>query len=211
METHDAAIARHDRYFRYAFSTPDAGRDLVRTAVPEELLKGFRIVSVDSGGLDSVDESLEEKRLDLLVTVSDENDRTVLVYFLFEHKSRPERSVLFQLWRYVAAVWTRYLSTNTVDRDGKVPGIIPVVVYHGTRRWTAPTDLRDAVQFLPGVPAFEQRFSYVLYDLHRVSTASIRGGERTRSALLALKYAAERLSERRARLLFDSLRRLDSE
>jgi predicted transposase/invertase (TIGR01784 family) len=211
MKTHDTRIPHHDRYFRYAFSTPEAGRDLVRASVPEEILKGFRIVSVDTGGLDSVDETLEEKRLDLLITVADENGRTVLVYFLFEHKSYPGRNVLFQLWRYAAVVWTRYLSANATDREGKVPGIIPVVVYHGSKRWTAPTDLRDAVQFLPGAPALEQRFSYVLYDLHRTPATSIQGGIRTRTALLALKYAAQRLSERRAQALFDSLARLSGD
>ena len=127
MATIDAGLPRHDRYFRYAFSTPEAGRDLVAAAVPEQLLGDFHVLSVESGGLDSVDERPREDRLDLLVTIVAEDGRTVLVYFLFEHKSRPEPKVLFQLYRYVGEVWKRCIAGHTVDADGKVPGIIPVV------------------------------------------------------------------------------------
>jgi len=203
----DSAHRQHDRYFRYAFGTPEAGRELVSLTMPHELIGSFRITSVEAGGITLVDDDLGEQRLDLLVMLEHPEGRRTIVYFLFEHKAHPDSDVLFQLFHYTGAIWRQCRANGTVNPDGKLPNIIPVVVYHGSGRWRAPTRLQDAVSPIGRMDPVgnDHRFSYILFDLHRMPANAITGGARVRSALLALKYAAERLTHSGVRLLLDAL------
>ena len=48
------------------------------------------------------------------------------IYILFEHKSKSDRFTVFQLLKYMIKIWDRYAKERNL-----LPGIIPVVYYHG--------------------------------------------------------------------------------
>jgi len=55
----------------------------------------------------------------------------VKVALLFEHKSYPDKYVIFQILRYILKIWEKHTL-----KDGNPPMIvIPIIFYHGKEAW----------------------------------------------------------------------------
>ena len=75
-----------------------------------------------------------------------------------EHKSYTEPYIHFQLNRYMLTVWDTQLS----EKKPVLP-IIPVVVYHGRRRWQK-RDMRAYFELLPETVAPPTYLTLIMYD-----------------------------------------------
>jgi hypothetical protein len=64
-------------------------------------------------------------------------DAALYVYVLVEHKSQPDHWTPFQLLRYMLAVWSDVLRRERPEPQ-RLPPLLPVVLYQGTREWNAP-------------------------------------------------------------------------
>jgi predicted transposase/invertase (TIGR01784 family) len=98
-----------------------------------------------------------------------EGKRQVWVSFLFEHKSTPDAFPHLQLLRYLLETWQE-------QRKQKQPlnPIIPIVVYHGVRKWHK----RDLSSYFGrGLPQnllpFLPRFDYILTNVRALSDEQI--------------------------------------
>ena len=111
---------------------PSLAWELTKLAAPDIAERfGDPRVRVESGSL--VDPEFRSHQTDLLIRLERDADEA-LVYVLYEHKSAPDRWVSLQLLRYLGAIWHRSRPPRVV---GRLPQIVPVVIYHGSRRWTS--------------------------------------------------------------------------
>jgi predicted transposase/invertase (TIGR01784 family) len=109
------------------------------------------------------------------------------LYLLFEHKSSPERWVAFHLLRYQVKIWELFLKQNKKAR--RLPVIVPLVLYHGTRHWRVGTRLSDLIEGpREDLKAYIPDFSYLLCDLSPYGNAQIKGAAILRVFLMLLKY-----------------------
>jgi len=132
----------HDRFFKETFSRIEVARDFVTSALPSEVLARLDLDTPELSKDSYVDERLRSSYSDLLYRVTLAGDAgDGLVYLLMEHKSAPDRTTAFQLLRYVVRIWEQRLHQNR-----KLCPIIPLVVYHGRRKWSAARSLRELVQ-----------------------------------------------------------------
>lgn len=76
------------------------------------------------------------------------NGRILSLYFLFEHKSQPEQLIALQLLGYLLGIWQ-----SKVKQKESLTPIIPLVVYHGEKVWSVPTDLFSLLNVPEGVPS----------------------------------------------------------
>src|ERR1700761_3319894 len=53
---------------------------------------------------------------------------------------------------YASLLWQQLLTEKSLPPDGRLPPILPVVLYNGDRRWAAPLALRDLVGLADGSP-----------------------------------------------------------
>ena len=95
---------------------------------------------------------------DLLFRTTFDGDDAYL-YFLIEHQSSPDDLMAFRMLRYQVRIWERHLKTEpTTSGKTGLPMIVPVVLYQGHRRWTAPptspTSSRSATTPPPRSPTF---------------------------------------------------------
>lgn len=223
----------YDTFFRQAFSDPETSRELALNLLPrqyEPILRTGRI-TVEKGSL--VDEALQTHPTDLLIRVeapgtageagaeggksgrgtgrwaaTPTSPRSLLIYVLVEHKSYVDRWVTLQMLRYVLVIAQR--ERNKAGRDALLPQVLPVIVYHGTRRWSDPefADLIDGAR--PGdrhVPHFRPFF----VNLADLSRQQFHGGIRTLTGLLVLKQLKQPLSPPVARELLDVLERASAD
>jgi predicted transposase YdaD len=106
------------------------------------------------------------------------------VYFLFEHKSQSDRLTAFQLLSYIVRIWEKRL------RDGlDLCPIIPLVVYHGERPWSAARSLRELLASPSALAEYQVDFRFPLLDLGQLPDTEIVGEPILQSTLRLLKYS----------------------
>jgi predicted transposase YdaD len=110
--------------------------------------------------------------------------KQALVYFLFEHKSQSDRLTAFQLLSYIVRIWETRL------RDGlELCPIIPLVVYHGERPWTAARSLHELIEVPNSLAEYQVGFRFPLLDLNQLPDPEITGEPILQSTLRLLKYS----------------------
>ena len=183
----------HDAVFRRILGTPSNAASQLRAALPPGLVARLDLdrLALVPGSL--VDATLRWRHTDLLFTAPLDG-REAFVYVLVEHQSGNDPLMAFRMLRYVVRVWDSYLAGN--PKATRLPAVVPLVVHHDDRAWTAPVEVADLVDLDPG-PAeawrdYLPRFRFLLDDLVRVDAEALRGRPLTpsvRLTLLLLKIA----------------------
>jgi predicted transposase/invertase (TIGR01784 family) len=176
----------HDRFFREVFSQEDNARDLLSATLPNgivDLLDLRKIVVENTSMLEGV---RSQQRSDLLIRTK-LGGSPALVYILVEHKSYGDRWSVFQLLKYMVRIWERERVKQGTATT--LPIIIPVLFYHGTRKWRMPLDFSSYFvaekELHPHIPVFRP----VMIDLQAMEDQDFRGSEMIQAALKTLKYS----------------------
>jgi predicted transposase/invertase (TIGR01784 family) len=135
---------------------------------------------VDMDTLDPQKDSFVNKELteyfsDMLFKV-DINKSEGYLYFLFEHKSYPSKSISFQLLNYMIEIWKAKIEN---EKANELPIIIPLVIYHGKERWNINTTLGEMINGYKNLPKDVRKhipnYEYLLYDISRYTDEEIIG------------------------------------
>jgi hypothetical protein len=160
----------HDIFFRAIFSRPGEATGLIRAMLPAPLAEGLDPGSVTLLSPAHVDGVLRASQSDLLLSAR-LFDTSVRFVAILEHRSTVEHRMALRLLRYSAETWARE------SRVGEpLPDVIPLVVYAGKRRWTAPRDLAGLLvpTSEPALHALRPRFTYLLEDLTALGRGALR-------------------------------------
>ena len=173
----------HDHFFRSSFRRPEIARNYLEEYLPAELRPLLNLQELALQDSSFIDENLREHQSDLLYrsTLRD-SGRDVYVYFLFEHKSGPDPLVALQLLRYMLRFWE-----DQVRRKIALTAVIPLVVYHGEKVWTAPTDFFSLLNAPETLRPYLLDFHYQLNDFSHLSDEEIRGEIWLRACLSVLR------------------------
>jgi hypothetical protein len=156
--THD-----HDSLFHLTFSEPEHAASLLRTILPAALAHAIHWDSLRLEPGSFVDDALKTRHADLLFTARMGRQR-VLLYVVLEHKSGADRWTALQLLRYVVRVFDRFLADN--PEATSLPPVLPIVVHHGPRAWTAPRTVLDLVGLGSLPPSIRKVLSPLQPNLH---------------------------------------------
>lgn len=173
----------HDKFFKKSFEDLDLVRNFSSNYLPEELLSLVDLDSLEPEKGAFVSNVLEESFTDMLFKVK-LNQQDAYLCFLFEHKSTVYHDISLQLLGYMLDVW------KSVDRntDGKLPVVIPLLIYHGRYAWNVGLKLSDLFAQIPGtVQEYVPDYKYVLFDLSRFSEDDIKGSIKNRLFLEVLR------------------------
>ncbi|MEZ0541285.1 Rpn family recombination-promoting nuclease/putative transposase [Fibrella arboris] len=197
----------HDRYFKETFAQTDILADFLNVYLPETLRNQLDFSSLEREFDTYTDETLSEHFADLVFTAR-LTDQPVRIAVLLEHKSYTEPYIHFQLNRYVLTVWDAQLS----EKKPLLP-IIPVVVYHGRRRWKK-REIRSYFEQLPdAVSPYVPSFDYVLIDLSTILNRlpSFQTDYARLTGVLLQNSRQRRLLERSLHSIADGINRLLSD
>ncbi|WP_165774892.1 Rpn family recombination-promoting nuclease/putative transposase, partial [Candidatus Viridilinea mediisalina] len=143
-----------------------------------------------------VDATLREHFSDLLFVVPlRETDAHAFVCILFEHKSSVDPLTPLQVLRYMVQSW------DAMQRQQRpLAPILPIVVYHGTQRWTVATDFQALFDLPAALQRYTPTFHYHLSDLTTARDEQLKAMEWLGAGMLALKNSSrhdliERLPE----------------
>ena len=170
----------HDKLFKATFGRPEVAADWLMHYLPPEVAAELDLRAPQLQKDSFIDPALREHFSDLLYRVPFKADsgrgQEVFVYTLFEHKSAPEWLVAYQVLRYEVMAWEP-LARAAKRRGGKLPPILPIVIYHGRRRWNVPLNFGGLIEWggAEALRRYVPEFHYLLLDLATLSDAQIVG------------------------------------
>lgn len=166
----------HDSLFKRAFSDAASGGALLRSVLPAPLIDRVEWSTLQKLPGEFTDPNLKGLESDLLLTAK-LGDRDALFYFLIEHQSSVQAEMPWRMWKYVSRIWERYAKKGG-GRNFRLPLVVPVVVYHGERPWTAARSMSEVIDLDEGgreaASGLVPKLTYILDDLTQLDGASLR-------------------------------------
>ncbi|MGD9505275.1 MAG: Rpn family recombination-promoting nuclease/putative transposase [Syntrophobacteraceae bacterium] len=196
----------HDRLFKQLLGEPRNAASFLESNLPSELTSLMDLDALEVLQESFIDEQFKQSEADLLLATPIAN-RPGYVYILFEHQSSPDAFMALRLLSYMVRVWERFRREN--PENGKLPAIIPMVLFHGPRGWQgAPAfevlvDAPDDV-FAPHTP----KFLFRLFDLSPLGEEELAGNAVVRILGDALGAYGRRDFKVRVARAFDALNEL---
>ncbi len=187
----------HDRFFKALLDQPGAAGALLREQLPAEVLQSLADDPAELVDGTFVDEELKESVSDRLYRLRTKDGAPLFVYCLVEHKSSPDGRIGLQLLRYLARIWDRL--DKEAGGAGKLPPVVPLVLYHGEARWSSPPRFLGLVDGGERWASWLLDFPYLLVDIGRTADEELSRHAVLKAGLLQLKYAM-RQAERAAKL-----------
>lgn len=173
----------HDKFFKESFGNLAVAKDFLINYLPSEILERIDLNSLVPQKDSFINEELQEVFSDMLFQV-DLNQRPGYLYFLFEHKSYPSKTISLQLLNYMLQIWETKMNK---EMDYEIPVIIPLVIYHGKARWKIKTSLAELIpdyqDLPPSIHNYIPNFQYQLYDISQYTDAEIKGDAQLRILL----------------------------
>lgn len=144
-------------------------RDLLTGFVQGEWLKeaDFSTLTPVHGSYVTQTDDPEQRHDDLVWKIR-LKDRWLYVYLLLEFQSSTDPLMALRMMVYVGLLYQDLAKRNELAPDGKLPPVLPIVLYNGQPRWTAPVLMEDLVTTPPvGLEAYVPRCRYLLLDQGR--------------------------------------------
>jgi hypothetical protein len=154
----------HDSSYKFLFSTPELVRDLIIGFIPDEWLRSLDYETLEKIPGSYISEDLRSRADDVVWRVK-VGGEWVYLYLLIEFQSSVDKYMALRMMVYVGLLYQDLIKRGDVLDDGRLPPILPIVLYNGSARWTSPTDIFDIIPPVPGlVEQFKPRFKYLLID-----------------------------------------------
>lgn len=123
----------------------------------------------------------------------------VCLYLLLEFQSGVDRFMAVRIMAYVALLYQDLIRQGQLTVKGKLPPVLPMVLYNGERQWTtAAQDVADLVGIVPGgLERYCPALRYLLLDEIRLSQTELGPLRNLAAALFQLERSREPSDVRR--------------
>ncbi|SDM50327.1 Rpn family recombination-promoting nuclease/putative transposase [Halarsenatibacter silvermanii] len=151
----------HDKLFKWSLGDEEVMADFLDFSLPQDVKKKVNLDNLNRTKDSYVDDMLKESITDAVFTTTLADGSPGYICILFEHKSTVRRMTAFKTLRYLHNIYTDKYS------DGTSPQVMPIIFYHGSDDWTAPTKLRDLLSGDVSIlENFTPDFEYLLLTLN---------------------------------------------
>ena len=86
----------------------------------------------------------------------------MFIYLLLEHQSTVYPWMQLRLLGYMVRLWELWRKQNPGEK--KLPGVIPMIFYHGRDGWDVSVHFRDMIDSPELTEEFVPEFEYLLRD-----------------------------------------------
>ena len=176
----------HDKFVRATFENVDRARALFESTLSSELLQVLDLDSIRVLKESYIQDDLTEYFSDLVfeLDLKESKTNTTDVVLLFEHKSSPDKNVLFQLGHYMFSHWFKKIRNSE-----PIKPIIPIIYYQGRQRWIVPSLKEIFGEVDEIVQAYIPDIHYEFIGLHSLSERTI---EKMRDGLVGVAMMAQK-------------------
>ena len=154
----------HDSSYKFLFSTPELVRDLILGFVPDEWLHSLDYTTLEKVPGSYISEDFRSRADDIVWRVR-VGGEWVYLYLLIEFQSSVDKYMALRMMVYQGLLYQDLIKRGLVLADGRLPPVLPIVLYNGSARWSAATDVFELIPLVPGlVEQFKPKLKYLLID-----------------------------------------------
>ena len=160
----------HDTRYKALFSCPELVRDLLRGYVPGKWLEQANYDSLTRINASYVSRNNKQRHDDMVWRI-DIGGQWLWVYLLLEFQSEPDPWMAVRIMQYTSLLAEQLLKEGVRASlpEGRLPPILPIVLYNGRPKWRAPLDVADCFGAPPdGLEAYRPSLRYLLLDERRL-------------------------------------------
>ena len=180
-------MVRYDEAYKRLFSNAEAVAELFRGFVREPWVEELRLERLERFEGSFVSENLRSRETDMIWRVPFRNG-WLYVYLLLEFQSEVDRFMALRMMVYVGLLYQELVKRGELVGKGKLPPVLPVVLYNGERAWSAPLDVGELLVDCPsGLRRYRPQLQYLLLDEQRYDEGELSGMRNLVAAIFRLE------------------------
>ena len=155
---------RHDHSYKLMFSHKQMVRDLLSGFVKEAWVEQLDFSRMEQVSGTYITDELRDREDDMIWRIW-WRDRWLYVYLLLEFQSREDDFMAVRIMSYLGLLYQDLIRQEAFTPSGKLPPVLPIVLYNGEKRWTAAQNIAHLVESVPGgLERYRPELSYLLLD-----------------------------------------------
>jgi hypothetical protein len=181
----------HDSSYKFLFSNPELVRDLIIGFIPDDWLHSLDYSTLEKVPGHYVTEDFQQRADDIVWRVK-VGGEWLYLYLLIEFQSSVDKYMALRMMVYTGLLYQDLIKRGDVLEDGRLPPILPIVLYNGSQRWTAATEVADLIPAVPGlVEQFKPKLRYLLIDENAYSDSQLVSVNNLVAAVFRLEHPAD--------------------
>ena len=113
------------------------------------------------------------------------------LYLLIEFQSSVDQYMALRMMVYGGLLYQDLVKRGEVLADGRLPPVLPIVLYNGSQRWSAVTDVFELIPPVPGlVEQFKPRLKYLLIDENAWTDSELASLKNLVAAVFRIEHPA---------------------
>jgi hypothetical protein len=181
-------VADHDNGYKLLFSHAEMVADLIRGFVHEDWVKNLDFSTLEKVGGSYVSDDLRRRESDMVWRVRWGRERWLYIYLLLEFQSTVDPFMAVRVMTYVGLLYQDLIRQRCFTPSGKLPPVLPLVLYNGGPAWDSALDVSELVESLPGgLERYRPQLRYFLLDEGRIADSDLEPLQNLAAALFRLE------------------------
>ncbi|MBF0137910.1 MAG: Rpn family recombination-promoting nuclease/putative transposase, partial [Magnetococcales bacterium] len=182
MNTHDLGYTRF-------FSHSRMVQDLLDGFIQETWVTELDFSTLEKVNPVYISDDFRKRISDLVWKVKWQGlDQWLYIYLILEPQSTVDAIMALRTDLYTKLLYQDLWQSRQIAVGQKFPPVVPIVLYNGKNRWTAPLDMADLVGlYPPGLEIYRPHMRYLLIDEHRYLEGDLKTMQNVVAALFRLE------------------------
>lgn len=179
----------HDSLYHRLFDHPGMVAQLLREFVAEPWLDDLDLDGMERLNAKFHADTGERREGDIIWRIPLRSGGDAYLMLLLEFQSSTDRWMALRALVYAGLLWQHLVNEKGLPPDGRLPPVLPVVLYNGEPRWAMPLTLRELIGLPENSPLWrwQPEMRYHIVDEGAFSEADLAA----RDALAALLFRLE--------------------
>ena len=136
-------ISIHDAGYKRLFSNKRIFRQFLESFVQEDWVSELDFSTCQIIDKSFIADHYKKTECDLIYRVKI-GGKDIYIIILIEFQSTVDRFMSLRILNYITNFYMDYIRNN--KKAKKLPALFPILLYNGSRRWTAPTELAELIE-----------------------------------------------------------------
>ena len=166
----------HDENYKRLFAFPRMVEDLLRGFVPGDWTAELDFSTLEKLSAEFVSDALRKRHGDTVWRVRHRHG-WLHVLVLLEFQSTDEPRMALRILTYTSLLYQELARNEALGPDGRLPAVLPVVLYNGASRWTAAVEVGELIGPVgPWLAPYQPSQRYFVLDERHVGDEALPAG-----------------------------------